>query len=64
MKNTLTQIDDNGNEINGTDISQQIEDVIGVDTLLKMVPDEEGLIISELFQSSVYDFCYSCRKDR
>ena len=38
----LTQIDDNGNEINRTDISRQMEEVIGVDILLKMVPDKEG----------------------
>lgn len=41
---TLTQIDDNGNEINRTDISQQMEEVIGTDILLKMVPDREGNI--------------------
>ncbi len=39
---TLTQIDDNGNEKNRTDISRQIEEVAGVDNLLKMVPDKEG----------------------
>ncbi|MCM1161935.1 MAG: ABC transporter substrate-binding protein [Roseburia sp.] len=39
---TLTRIDDNGNKINSIDISQQMEAVIGMDLLFKMVPDKAG----------------------